>query len=126
MKFKKIGPCKILRKFSTNAYDIEFPPDVGISPIFNVADLYKYEDDGAEEMSANKEQIEWKEHLPPAQPLQPEKILDKRVFKKTKGQEYFQYLIKWKDKPEEDATWMTEGMLQKISKSVEEPMDRSP
>ena len=87
------------------------PPDVGISPIFNVADLYKCEDDGAEEGPAEKEQIEWAKQLPPAQPLQPEKILDKRVFKKTRGQEYFQYLIKWKDKPEEDATWMTEEML---------------
>ena len=57
--------------------------------------------------------------------MQPEKILDKRVFRKTRGQEYFQYLIKWKDKPEEDATWMTEGMLQKIGRSMEELMDRS-
>ena len=71
MKFKKIGPCKILRKFSAISYEIELPPEVGISPIFNVADLYKYEDDGAEERSADKEQIEWEKQLPPTQPLQP-------------------------------------------------------
>ena len=87
LKFKNIGPCNILRKFSTNSYEIELPPNVGISPIFNVTDLYKYEDDGEEERSADKEHIEWEKQLPLAQPLQPEKILDKRVFKKTRGQE---------------------------------------
>ena len=63
LKFKKIGPCKILRNFSTNSYEIELPPDVGISPILNVADLYKYEDDGEEEISIDKEQIEWEKQL---------------------------------------------------------------
>jgi hypothetical protein len=51
MKMKKIGPCKIIRKFEANAYEIDFPDGVGISPIFNVADLYPYradEPDGEE------------------------------------------------------------------------------
>jgi hypothetical protein len=39
LKMKKIGPCKILRKFCANNYEIELPDDVGISPIFNVSDL---------------------------------------------------------------------------------------
>jgi hypothetical protein len=42
LKMKKIGPCKILRKFDANAYEIEFPDDVGILPIFNISDLYPY------------------------------------------------------------------------------------
>jgi hypothetical protein len=40
LKMKKIGPCKILRKFDANAYEIELPDDVGISPIFNISYLY--------------------------------------------------------------------------------------
>ena len=36
LNMKKIGPCKILRKFDANAYEIELPYDVGISPIFNI------------------------------------------------------------------------------------------
>jgi hypothetical protein len=39
---KNIGPCKILRKFDVDAYDIELSDDVGILPIFNVLDLYPY------------------------------------------------------------------------------------
>jgi hypothetical protein len=39
---KKIGPCKILRKFDANFYEIDLPEDVGISPIFNIVDMYPY------------------------------------------------------------------------------------
>jgi hypothetical protein len=44
LKLKNIGPCKILRKFSSNAYVIKLPSGVGISPIFNVADLYPFKE----------------------------------------------------------------------------------
>ena len=42
LKMKNIGPCIILRKFSSNAYEIELPEVIGISPIFIVAYLYPY------------------------------------------------------------------------------------
>jgi hypothetical protein len=42
LKMKKMGPCKILRKFVASAYEIELSDNVGISSIFNVADLYPY------------------------------------------------------------------------------------
>jgi hypothetical protein len=46
VRMKKIGPCKILRKFDANSYEIELPDDVGISPIFNISYLYSYKEDG--------------------------------------------------------------------------------
>ena len=43
MKMKFFGTCKILKKFDNgNAYEVELPDDMDISPIFNVVDLYKY------------------------------------------------------------------------------------
>ena len=56
MKFKKIGPCRILRIFFANAYEIELPPNIGISLIFNVIDLYRYEDRGTDDEAEDKEE----------------------------------------------------------------------
>ena len=42
LKMKKIRPCKFVKKFGANTYEIELPDGVGISPIYNVTDLYPY------------------------------------------------------------------------------------
>jgi hypothetical protein len=55
MKMKKIGPCRILRKFTSNAYEIELSDNIGISTIFNVVDLYPYRRDEAGESYDQKE-----------------------------------------------------------------------
>lgn len=39
---KNIGPCRVLHKFGENSYEIELPPGVNISPIFNFFDLYPF------------------------------------------------------------------------------------
>jgi hypothetical protein len=39
---KKIGPCKVIRKFGANTYEIELHDGIRISLIFNVVDLYPY------------------------------------------------------------------------------------
>jgi hypothetical protein len=54
-----------------------------------------------------------------------EKILDTRVLKKTRRHEYYEYLIKWKNQPVEDATWMTEAVIQENGSTVEELMNKS-
>ena len=42
LMMRKMGPFKILQKYGTNAYKLEFPTDIGLSNIFNVCDLYPY------------------------------------------------------------------------------------
>ena len=53
LKMKKIGPCRSLKKFGENAYELEFLEDIGISLIFNISYLYPYrageKDTGTEE-----------------------------------------------------------------------------
>jgi hypothetical protein len=125
LKMKKIGPCKILRKFDANAYEIELPDDVGISPIFNISDLYPYREDDTER-SEDQEKIQWEKQMPVAEKPQMEKIVDQRIGKKTRRKTYFEYLVKWKGHPIEDASWENEVDIQKHGKSVQELMDRSP
>jgi hypothetical protein len=64
--------------------------------------------------------------MPIAEKPQIEKILDQRIAKKTKRKIYYEYLVKWKDHPIEDASWITEDDIQKHGKTMQELMDRSP
>jgi hypothetical protein len=122
LKMKKIGPCRVIRKFGTNAYEIELPEGIRISPIFNVSDLYPYKT----EENSEKPKVQWTKQMPVAEKPQMERILDKRVSKRTRRKEYFEYLVRWKGHPVEDASWESEEEIQKHGQIVRELMDRSP
>jgi hypothetical protein len=83
LKMKKIGPCKVLRKFGDNAYEIELLDGIGISPIFNVLDLYPYRV-GESETRDEQPVIQWTKQMPVAEKPQMECILDKTVSKRTR------------------------------------------
>jgi hypothetical protein len=65
--------------------------------------LYPYKPD---ETGTGNEQpvIQWRKQMPVADKPQMERILDTRVSKKTRWKEYFEYLVKWKNHPVEDAS----------------------
>jgi hypothetical protein len=62
LNLKKIGPCMILRKFDANAYEIEVLEDVGISPIFNISDMYPFREDDTRRSKYQKE-IQWEKQM---------------------------------------------------------------
>ena len=89
IKMKKIGPCRIVRKFSANAYAIELPEGIGISPIFNVAYLYSYKETETELQEETIEDevqnLKWEEQMPKSVKKEVEVVLEKRISKGTKG-----------------------------------------
>jgi hypothetical protein len=103
LKMKRIGPCKVLKKFWANAYEIELPDGIGIWPILNIMDLYPYRvgEAGAED---EQTEVQWTKQMPVAEKTQMESIIDKRVNKKNKRKEHIEYLVKWKGHPVEDAS----------------------
>ena len=125
LNMKKIGPCRVLRKFGANACKIELPDGIRISLIFNISYLYPYK---AEETGKRDEQpvIQWTKQMPVADKPQMERILDKRVSKKTRQKKYFEYLVKWKDHLFEDVSWENEAEIMKHGQTVQDLMDRIP
>jgi hypothetical protein len=112
LKMKKIGPYKILRKFDANTYEIKLPDGVGISPIFNVSYLYPYRKDEMEGSGAQGK-VQWEKQMPVTEKPQMEKIVDQRIGKKTRRKTYFEYPVKWKGHPIEDASWENKDAIQK-------------
>jgi hypothetical protein len=90
LNMKKIGSCKILRKFETNDYEIELPYGIGISPIFNIEGMYPYKEDEARG-EENQKEFQCVKKMPVAENPQMERIIDQSVSKKTQRKRYFEY-----------------------------------
>lgn len=55
LQMKRIGPCKILEKYGPNAYKVDLPKDMDISPIFNVKYLIPYKGPRVDEVEYEEE-----------------------------------------------------------------------
>ncbi|KAH9319839.1 hypothetical protein KI387_021608, partial [Taxus chinensis] len=90
LKYKKIGPCKIVKKINDNAYEVELPGNFDISPVFNVSDLYSFHGDGAERDDAD-EVVDWRQQVPVKKKEEVDQILDKKTMDTRHGK-YNKYL----------------------------------
>ena len=88
---------------------------MGISTIFNVADLYLYVTGDTRTFAEGEdptEDLQWVGQMPVAQPLEVDAILDTRVMESTRRKDYLEYLVKWKKRSIEDSTWMSAAELE--------------
>jgi len=63
--------------------------------------------------------------MPMAPPVEIEGILDTQVAKRTRMKEYLRYLVKWKNRPIKDSSWLNATQIQKAGYSVDDLMERS-
>ena len=106
LKPRYYGPYKVVRKVGEVAYELELPEGSKIHNVFHVSCLKK----------ALGQQIITSEILPPLDDegqltLVPEKILKTRE-RRLRSRIIKEYLVQWKDLPNEDATWEEEKILQ--------------
>ena len=74
LKMKKFGPCKIVKMHDFgNAYEVELPTKLNISPVFNISDLTECYEGGDSDEVVN---IQWSI---PADTREIEEILDSHV-----------------------------------------------
>ncbi|KAH7537757.1 hypothetical protein FEM48_Zijuj03G0126800 [Ziziphus jujuba var. spinosa] len=111
---RNVGPYKILKKISSNAYVLDLPKDMGISNVFNIEDLSSYE--GHENDTARGSKAA---SLPSTFRLKEEieDVVDHQIVS-TRGGGYQRYLIKWKDRPLSDCTWITDQEFQKLNQDL--------
>ena len=103
------------------------PTRVGISPIFNVVDLYPYVTGDTRTFADGEdptEDLQWVGKMPVAQPLEVEAIMDTKVVNSIRKKDYLEYLVKWKKRPTEDSTWMSAAELEAKGFTVADLMNK--
>ena len=96
----------MIRRVAEVAYELELPAGSSVHNTFHVSCLKK----------ALGQQVTATEELPPTDDerhlvLQPEAILDTRE-RQLRSKTVKEYLVRWKNLPDEDATWESEKILQ--------------
>jgi hypothetical protein len=116
---KFLGPYKVIETVSPTAYRLELPETLKIHPVFHISKLRRYVE--------SDEQLFPERTVPPPPPLVfdddhveylVEKILDKRTRRIGRGTRT-EYLVKWKNYPEYDATWQTLADLENAKEAVQ-------
>ena len=104
LKMKKFGPSKIVQRHdSRNAYEVELPTELNISPVFNILDLIEYYEGGDGDEVV---EVQWSIPIASSTTKEIEEILDSYFGKSIRKKTYEEYIVKWKGRPVEDSSWL--------------------
>ena len=104
LKMNKFGPCNIVKRHdSGNAYKVELPVELNISPLFNILDLIEFYEGGDGDKVTD---IQWIISVAMSNTKEIEKILDNHVGKSTRNRTYKEYLVKWKGRIVKGSSWL--------------------
>ena len=120
LKPRFYGPYRVICKIKEVAYELELPTSSRIHNIFHVSFLKK----------ALGQQVTATEELPPTNDeghlvLQLEAIIDSRE-RQLRSRTVREFLVKWKNLLDEDATWENEKILQHPSLQLLEVQEMMP
>ena len=106
LKPRFYGPYRVICRVRQVAYELELPQGSKIHNIFHVSCLKK----------ALGQQVTVTEELPPTDDeghlvLQPKAIIDTRE-RQLRSRTVREFLVRWRNLPDEDATWESEQILQ--------------
>jgi len=107
---KRYGSYKITKVVGSNAYELKLPTSMKIHPLFNVVKLMPYHPDTVGRKPPSRPPPVIKGENPG---WEVEYIKDTRLFRNK-----LQYLIKWKNYPNEESTWEPAEHLKKAAKSI--------
>ena len=120
-----MGPYRVLRRFSSNGYELNMPRDLEINPVFNVEGLTLYRTPMAYSTIIPDESAStFRRPQPfPIQPLLPpplrrpptkEIILTDDTVSTTDGT-YHRNLVCWRGQPDSDCTWLRAKEIMQLS-----------
>lgn len=96
---KYAGPFQVTDRIGSAAYELLLPPNARIHSVFHVSLLKKKDGDSLGSVPLPEALVSAEGHF------YPEKVLA-RTFKKVRNIPVTMWLVKWKDRPEEDASWI--------------------
>ena len=112
-----------MRQFGTNTYELELPKEFGVNPTFNVSDLVPYRGPAVEpsEELEPSSSLEREPSPPPSiqrhRRRQVDRILDEQTTV-TRNRVYQRYLVRWKDQPPTEDTWMSREDLMQLDPDI--------